>query len=312
MSMPITTSFDTYVSRYPFLASLTYKGSEDDDTYKSWVDIKGSDWSPVPDSVKTHAVYGLDAMVKRGETAPFTFDAPGPAGTKETAYVNWALGVIFTENLIMDAQYGVIEKVVSDLGKADPLTRNLMVAQLYDNFFATTYYTGNDGLALGSASHTTYGAGAVRANILGTPAPLSDAGVQDLLTVMRRQRNERGRPKPAIKGNASITVGYPPEMEFIADKLFDRMAEYKPDSDHTATINVLKKFKWNLQMNPYLTSTANWFLMNEGEKGIRMVNRQPLTTDSERDVNTKGMRYDVRSRWCIHPEMWENIYGSNG
>lgn len=308
---PITTSFDTYVSRYPFLANLTYKGSEEDDTYKSFVDMKGSDYSPIPDGVETHAVYGLDAMVKRQQTAPFTFDAPGPAGTKKSYYSNYALGVIFTENLIMDGQYGIIEKVVADLGRSYPLTRNLEVAGLYDDFFTGSLFTGPDGVALGSASHLTYGAGAVRSNILSVAAPLSYESAQALITKMRRQRGERGRAKPAIRGNQAIKVGLPPEMEFAADKIFDAGSAYEPTSNNNA-INVLKKFRWQLHINHFFTSTVNWFFISPQETGIRMVDRQPLTPDDQPDVNTKGRRYDVRARWVIHPEMWEMIYGSNG
>ena len=311
MSAPITTAFDTYVSRYPLLANLTYKGASEDEIYKSFVDIKDSSWSPIPDGVETHSVAGLGPMQERGETTPFAYDTPGPAGTKKSYYSNYALAVYFTENLIMDAQYGVIEKVVQDLGRAYNLARNLQVAGLYDDAFTGSDYTGPDGQPLLSANHTSYMGGGARTNILSTAATLGYTSAQALLTVMRRQKDERGYPKAPIMNNSSIDVLIPPELQFEAAKIFDTGSAYDPDSNKNA-INVLKFNSWRVIPNNYMTSTANWFFASPDEKGIRLVDKQALVTDSFQDEYQKGMQYDVRARWVIHPEMWENIYGSNG
>ena len=310
MSNPITTSFDAYVAKYPFLANLTYKQAESDESYKALVDLKGSDYSPIPDGVETHSVAGLGPMVERGETTPFAVDTPGPAGTKKSYYSNYALRVKFTENLIMDAQYGIIEKVVASLGKGYNLARNLEVAALYDDAFTGSLYTGPDGKALLADDHTSYMGGSDRTNILATPAALAYASVQDLVTVMRRQKDERGYANPAIRNNQTIDVIIPPELEFDADTIFDKGSAYNPTNANN-DINVLHKFRWNLIVNNHFTSTTNWFLANPDEKGIRLVDRQALVASTNPDEDDYGVKYDVRARWVIHPEMWENIYGSH-
>lgn len=311
MSTPITTGFDAYASRYPFLANLTMKSSKSDEVYKSYVDLKGSDYSPVPDSVKTHAIGGLGPMQKRGETTAFAYDTPGPAGTKESVYSNYALRVLFTENLIEDAQYGIIEKVVADLGVAYSRARNLEVAALYDDAFTGSLYTGPDGKAICASDHTSYMGGAVRSNILSVAAPIGYTSAQALRIVAQRQKDERGYPMPALNPGTGIDVLIAPEAMDEAMKIFDVGSAYDPDSNKNA-INVLRNNNWNIRVNHWLTSTANWFLADPGEKGIRLVDRQALITSSFPDEYQKGMNYDVRARWVIHPEMWEHIYGSNG
>lgn len=311
MSTPITTAFDTYVSRYPLLANLTYKEADSDETYKGLVDLKDSSWSPVPDGVETHAVAGLGPMAERSETGAFEFDTPGPAGTKKSYYSNYAKAVYFTENLIMDAQYGIIEKVVASLGKSYNLARNLQVAALYDDAFTGSLYTGPDGKALCATDHTSYMGGSARANELAVSAALSYTSVQDLVTIMRKQKDERGYANPAVNSNDTIDVIIPADLEFDADTIFDKGSAYNPTNANN-DINVLHKYRWNLKVNNHFTSTTNWFLANPNEKGIRLVDKQALTTDSFQDERQKGMQYDVRARWVIHPEMWEKIYGSFG
>lgn len=313
MTTPITTSFDNYVSRYPFLANLTYKGASRDDVYKQLVDEKGSDYSPIPNGVETHSVDGIGPMQRRGETTPFAYDTPTAGETQKSYYVNFALRLYFTENLIDDAQYGLIEKSVEDLGYSDALTRNIETAALYDDAFTGNLYQGPDKVALLSASHTSNAVPSLlRSNILDTPAAFGYTSVQQLLTKMRGQKNARGYAKPALTNGQRIRVILPNNgSEFEADKLFDAGSAYEPTTNHNA-INVLRKFRWEVVINHHLQNMANWFFTNPEETGIRMVNRKPLTPKTWPDEGLNGMNYDVRARWCLHPEFWENLYGSNG
>src|SRR5690606_36113410 len=130
MTTPITTAFDNYVSRYPFLANMTYKGAEEDTSYKMLVDEKGSDYSPIPNGVETHSVDGIGPMQAKSETGTYAYDAPTAGDTKKSYYIEYALRLYFTRTLIEDGQYGIIEKSVKDLGTADGLTRNIVSAGL--------------------------------------------------------------------------------------------------------------------------------------------------------------------------------------
>lgn len=310
MSQPINASFDTYVTKYPLLANLIYSAAADDTIYQDITDAKGPDWSPIPDGVETHITYGLDVMARRSDESPFTFDTPGPEGTKKSYHSNYGLAVEFTENLFMDGMYGIIEKVVADLGNAYNLTRNLQVANFYDDAFTGSVYTAYDGQAIMSTSHTSQ-PGVTRANMPNPDVPLSWTGAQTIVTLMRRFKNERGRPSPKVKSGQTIKVLIPPEMEFAADKIFDGGAAYQPDSPNN-TINVLKKFRWSVMQNPYLTSTVNFFFMPDGETMIRLCDKQKMTPDKYPSNPTKGVVQDIRGRWLIHPEHWDHLFGSKG
>jgi hypothetical protein len=309
---PITSAFDTYVTQYPILAELLYGAVKKNSIYKDIVDLKGSDFSPLNHGVETHITYGLDIWTKRSDTSPFTFDSPGSEGTKKTYFSNYGLGVIFTENLFMDGLYGIIEKVGADLGNTYDLTRNVQIAQFYDDAHtgSVAQFLSYDGQPLLSTAHVSQ-PGITRANKPTIAQPLSYTGVQTMLTLMRRFKSERGRPSPMVDNGQAIKVLIPPEMEFLADSIFDTGSAYNPTNANN-DINVLKKFRWNVMINPFLTSTSNWFFMPTGENMIRLVDRQPMTDSYNEDIDTKGIRQDVRARWVLHPEHFDRIFGSNG
>lgn len=307
----ITTALDTLITRDPCLAEVLYRGALADETYKSCVDMKDSSVSKYPDRIVTHNMDGLGAMYSRHETGNITMDTPVKADTKETVYSMFGIGVEFSERFSTDAMYGVQAKIIEDVGKSYGLTRNIQVGQIYDNAFNTTYYTSGDGKAICATDHTAYAGGPDRKNAPTTAQQLSYTGVQTMLTLMRRQTDGRGNPRPALMAGQNIHVLIPPEMEFSADKIFDTGSAYDPDSNKNA-INVLKKFRWQVTINPYFTSTANWFLTNPNEKGIWLVDKQELTRDMYMRDENKAAVYDARGEWGFHVFTWEHIYGSNG
>lgn len=309
----ITTSLDTLITRDPCLTEVLYRGAGEDKTYESCVDVNPQEASgnKYPDRIVTHNVAGLGPMYSRTQNGIIQMDVPGPADTKETVFSKFGLGVEFTEDFSDDAMYGIQEEIIEDVGRSWGLTRNIQTGQLFDNAFNTTMYTSGDGKAIVATDHTAYMGGPARKNAPSVAQTLSYEGVQTMLTLMRRQTDDRGNPRPALMAGQSIHVLIPPEMEFAADKIFDTGSAYDPDSNKNA-INVLKKFRWQVTINPYFTSTANWFMTNPDKKGIWLVDRKPLERDMYLRDETKGAVYDARGRWAYHVKTWENIYGSNG
>lgn len=310
---PITTSFDTFVTRDPSLAEVMYRGAAEDEIYKDCVDVVA--WTKekfkYPDRIVTHSIAGLGPMYRRHETGTIQMDTPAPGATKETAYTKFGLGVEFSEDLQDDGMYGIVEDVVEDLGRTYSLTRNIQTGQLYDDAFTGAYYTGPDGQPILSSNHTSYGGGAAMKNAPSVAVAFSYQGVQDVMTLMRRQTDDRGNPRPALRGGQSIQVIIPPEMEFKADTLFNEGAALDPTTNNN-TVNVLKSNRWRVTVNPYMTSTTAFFLVNPDDKGIWLVDRKPLERDFYMREETKGVVYDARARWGFHVKDWRGHYGSNG
>jgi len=311
---PISTSYNGY-QFYPLLMEMTFKGISDNAVYKQCVKEEDGSNSPIPDGVQIAQEYGLGAMDSRGETSPFAFDAPGAAGNKKAYYTNYAKAAIFTEQLIMFQRYDIVKKVAMDLGKTRDLRRNLNIGVLFDDAFTGTYFTGPDGKPLISASHITYGLDPSGTNFtrsnLSTGTPVSYTGAQIMLTQMRRQTSERGFPNPLSL--QSIKVMIAPEQEFAADRIFNPLALYEPTTPNNAANSLFSSNrKWNIVINEFFTNANNWFMCDPTDNGVWIVDKQQLTTDINPDIETKGVRYDVRAMWLEIIKMWENIYGGQG
>lgn len=307
----ITTALDTLITRDPCLAEVMYRGVAADETYKGYVDMKDSSVSKYPDRVVTHNMAGLGAMYSRHENGIIQMDTPGPADTKETVYSKFGIGVEFTEDFSDDAMYGVQEDIIEDVGRSYSLTRNIQTGQLYDNAFNTTYYTSGDGKAICATDHTAYMGGAARANAPTVAQTPSYDGIQTLLTLLMRQTDDRGNPRPAVNIGQGLDVLIPPSMFFDVSKILNVGSAYEPNSNNNA-INVLNtNFKFSIKVNPYFTSDANWFLADQSEKGIWLVDRKALERDMYMNDRTKGAIYDARGRWAYHIKTWEKLAGSN-
>lgn len=314
MASPITTSYNGY-QFYALLMEMTFKGINDNPVYKSCCSMEDGAKSPIPDGVVIAQEYGMGALDSRGETTPFTFDAPGAAGSKQVYYTNYALAAIFTEQLIMFQKYNIVKNVSMDLGKSYDLRRNLNIGALLDDAFTGAIYTGPDGKPLISSSHITYGldpsgTNFIRSNLsIGTP--VSYAGAEIMLTQMRRQTSERGFPNPL--GLTNIKVIIPPEQEAAADRIFNPMALYEPTTNNNAA-NYMHSSnrKWNIVVQEFVTNANNWFMCDPTDNGIWIIDKQQLTTDINPDIETKGVRYDVRAMWLEIIKRWENIYGGQG
>ncbi len=311
---PISTSYNGY-QFYALLMEMTFKGISDNPVYKQCCSEEDGSKSPIPDGVQIAQEFGMGAMDSRGETSPFTFDAPGAAGNKQAYYTNYAKAAIFTEQLIMFQKYDIVKKVSMDLGKSRELRRNLNIGALLDDAFTGALYTGPDGLPLISASHITFGidpSGATntRTNLVAN-TPISMVGVELMLTAMRRQLSERGFPNPLALQNIKVIV--PPEQEFATDRILNPQALEDPTTAQRA-MNVLQmnNRKWQIVVQPFVTNANNWFMCDPGDNGIWIVDKQQLTTSINPDIETKGVRYDVRAMWLEIIKMWENIYGATG
>lgn len=309
----VTTALDTLITRDPCLTEALYSGSSEDTTYVSCLDVNPAKASnnKYPDRIVTHRVAGLGPMQDRYENGTIAADIPGPADTKETVFSKFGLGIEFSEDFSDDVMYGMQEEMIRDIGRSWNLTRNIQTGQLFDNAFNTTYYTAGDGKAILASDHTAYMGGADIKNCPAIAEVFSYTGVQTLLTLMRRKTNDRGHPRPALMVGQGIHVLIPPEMEFMADKIFDTGSAYDPDSNKNA-INVLKKFRWQVTINPYFTSVKNWFLTDPNEKGIWLVDRKTLERDMYVRDETKGAVYDARGRWAYHVYTYDKVFGSNG
>lgn len=323
MATPITRGFDLalFDARFtPFTMDAAKNRTVVWDKITSPKDGNDRSMFPDPTAIRTHDFFGVGPMVEAYEYEPFAFDQPIKGHTKQTSYRKFAKGVEFTEEFLQDALFSAGDQIAGSLGGASSLTKDLEIARMLDNANNTTYYTAQDGLALGSGSHTlSSGSGVTHRNTPSVSAGLSYLGTQDMLTLMYRQTDERGYPDPACMPGGTIIVVHQPEDIFIVDKLFGDGAENEPDTPNRNKNVIKNAHSWQFINNPYCTGTgaaANgtnrlWHMIIPDREFVWYVSKQPLSTSTYMENKNKSMIYDARERYAFHVKDWRGFY-TNG
>lgn len=269
---------------------------------------------PLPDRIKTHEVGTLGPMAQSFEDGPFYEDKPPKGYTKETVYRKFTIKLTFTEEALEDDLYGITDKYAQQTGYSYHLTKNLQVAQLYDNLFNTTYFTAPDGVAIASTAHTSTVLGVGnRANCLTQSSALCFQAVQDLMTVAKRQKDMRGYPDPQLI-DGQINVLIQPEDEWMYTTVFEG-GQYDPTDNKFAPNRIKESGRtFTKAENLYCTGTGAqgahiWGLFTDEFKPI-MYKKWPLKTSNYLIDGNKNMVFDARARHWYHVGTWRGGYFS--
>jgi hypothetical protein len=315
--MATTTSWNLDLLN-PTLTAITKDAASQPSVGEQLVELKdGTNRSefPMPNKVTTSEVGTLGPMAETEEHNPFYDDTPAKGYSKTTTYKKFTTKLTFSEEVAEDDLYGIIKQYAAEIGESYKLTRELQIAQIFDNLHNTTYFTGPDTLAICSASNTAKTGIAVRPNKLATSMSFGYQAMQNMLTLAARHKNMRGYPDPRLM-SGSINIVIQPEDAWMYETLFSDRSNYEPGTNSNSP-NVLKggARTFNKIENVYQTGTGTastqlWALQEAAKKGIWLVDRKKLTTSSYLQDGNKNMVYDGRARYWYHiKDIW-GIWGS--
>lgn len=245
----------------------------------------------------------LGTFVLKPEGTPISYDQPVQGPRRRVTNATYALGVRFTEEMRDDEQYGIFEKVTSDLADSARNHKEVLAHSPFNFAFATTHYTTMDGKALCATDHVQLKTGAVVANELNPGVALSTNGLESIFIQIRKTDNDAGRPIRLTPKTLIIPV----ELEFVAARLLesDKTVGSADNDINTVSANRLGIMPL---ASRYLTDPDNWFIQSN-EHTVTWYDRKELTRDSYTDPHTKDYMQDARYRCAVAAWEW---YGMNG
>lgn len=248
-------------------------------------------------------ISGLGIMPVVDEEEDAGLDRLFPGYDKKYTPVKYRMGVPYTKEMFDDDQWGVVKDLGLELGRSARATMETVAANVFNRAFSGSYL-GPDSKALCVTDHPMTAA-VDGSNALATPADLSVSSLQDLWTLMKVVKNNRGLPNAQMPEILLI----PPELEFIAEEIIG--SSDRPDTADRAT-NVLHR-KLRIISWQYLTDTDAWFLLTAPSKHkVKFKMRKPFGTEEYANVPKDrielygGMRFDVG--WTT----WEGVAGTPG
>lgn len=260
--------------------------------------VEGSDRS-IEQSV---SISGFGRFAETPEGQPINSDVAYDRFDKTYTHLKYALSYKVTKEMIEDDQYGLVKKYSVALSRSAFDTRQTLGAEIFNEAFSATNFTGGDGLALCVTNHTLVaGTGS---NTLSTAADLSVTSLRQALQDIGDTTDDRGlllnlKPK---------TLLVPNELEWDAYELTK-----SPDRPDTAARAAnafaprgLTSMVWN-----YLTDPDAWFIVCD-KHDMTWYDRKPLTVENYEDYATQSMVVQGIMRLSKGWNDWRGIYGSPG
>lgn len=278
-------------------------GTNYDEHPQEWpdlVDTFTSDMAYEEDQMLTG--FGLAPVKPQGEST--RYDTMGQGPTARYTHLAYSLGFIITHEAMVDNQY---EKIgtgrTSSLAFSMRQTKENVVANVYNRAFNNAY-VGADGVSLLNAAHP--GTGGTFSNVLGTPADLSQASLEDLSIQIMNATNDRGM-KIAIRPRTLIV---PPSLYFDAMRLTQSTGEPGTANNDINTIRGL--FPGGVKVNHYLTDTDAFFIRTDVPNGLKLFQRERATFSQDGDFDTDNLKYKAYERYSTGWTDPRALFGTPG
>ena len=268
---------------------------EHDAFYRKLYDVTSSD--KAFELVVEESGFGLAPIKPEGEAV--RYDSAKSLGDIKTRKIAYALGFVITREAIDDNLYhDQVQKYSRALAKSMMATKEYKGAMKFANNDTVA-----DGQALFSTSHKAIKG--TQANLLTTPAALSMASVQDVLTMIAEAKDNRGKPiKLAAKG---LVVA--PKNYFRALKITNSFLD--PDTPASNGANPLfEYFKDGTVSNPYFAGYNDdlWFVKTDADNAFVHYVRKPLELSRDDEFDTENLKVKAYERYSYGFNDWRGAF----
>lgn len=248
---------------------------------------------------------GTGLMPVKSEGSAISYDTIRQGYVQKYTHLTYALGIIFTYEMLSDKQYDLGFKQAKYLGFSARQTQETVAANILNRAFNSSY-TYADGVELCSTAHPKISGGTF-SNELATAADLSHASLEQALIDIDSFTNDRGL-KVAVSGKKLIV---PPALRFEAARILKSVQE-SGTSDND--INAIKsEAGLDMAVNHYLTDSDAFFIKTNCMDGMKRIVREKVGAPvSENDFDTYNAKFK-----CMFRESYGNtdprgIFGSPG
>ncbi len=243
---------------------------------------------------------GLLNVVSEAAQAPK--DSFNQSYSKTYTISKYAKAIGISDEMIQDDRFDMISKMVKSLARSSRETQQFVAMNIFNNAFGSEQSW--DGVSIFSASHPTE---VGNQSNLQTPADLSYSTLAVAEQAFRQFQDGRGKQlliKPKIllvsesdRQNALEIVQSP----------------YKAGTANN-NINALGADGGLIVISsPYLTDSDAWFLLSDPmDHGLRIIDRQSLTTKMEEDVLAGVLYYKAQYRQAVGCDEWRGLVGNAG
>lgn len=248
---------------------------------------------------------GTGLFPTKAEGASVTFDSVRQGYTQRYSHVTYAMGIIFTYEMLADGQYELGLKRSRYLGFSARQTQETVAANVLNRAFNSSY-TFADGKELCATDHPNISGGTWR-NELATAADLSHASLEQALIDIDDFEDDRGL-KIAVTARRLII---PKELRFEAARILRSTQESGTANNDINALNV--ETDLSSSVNHYLTDSDAWFIKTSAMDGMKRFVREAVGAPvRENDFDTRNLKFACFFRESYGVTDPRGLFGSPG
>lgn len=248
---------------------------------------------------------GTGLMPVKAQGAGVSYDQIRQGYVQRYNHLTYAMGIIFTYEMLADKQYDLGFKQARYLGFSARQTQETVAANVLNRAFNSSYAFA-DGKELCATDHPKVSGGTFR-NELATAADLSHAALEQALIDIDNFTDDRGL-KIAVRGTKLIV---PTALRFEAARILKSSLESGTANNDANVIRSEADLK--MSVNHYLNDADAWFIKTNAPDGMKRIVREKVGAPvSENDFDTYNAKFKTMFResyGCTDPR---GIFGSPG
>jgi phage major head subunit gpT-like protein len=250
---------------------------------------------------------GLGPFVPKVEGRVYTFDEPIEGTPARFIHNTYGLAYRVTLEMVEDDDYGIINRLADELGKAAWYNKEVQAASVLNNGFNAAF-VGHDGQPLFSTAHPTLGGGTAS----NRPAVHADIGVATLQAAIEAFENmtdDRGMPVMMVPKH--IVTG-PAQIWTVQEILQSDYNPYATDAGNAQNI-IKSNYGLQLTVSHFLSDPDAWYLLSDkDDHELVMYIRVDDEFNSDDDVLTGDLINTGRHRLSTGFRDWRGAYASAG
>lgn len=249
---------------------------------------------------------GFGLAPKKAEGSSVSYDTDGQGVVSRITNVTYGLGAKVTQEAIEDNQYeSVARKKSAKLARSMRQTKENVFANILNRAFDSGY-TGGDGKELLATDHPTLDG--TQSNELAVAADLSEASLEDMLTLIRQMKDSRGL-RIQLKGQKLIV---PPELEFEATRIVSSANQSGTANNDINAMKELGMLPGGIVVWDYLADPDAFFVKTDAPEGLIRQQRRALAFTQDNDFDTENACMKATERYAGGWADWRGIVGSPG
>jgi phage major head subunit gpT-like protein len=273
----------------PMQCTMVFEKQSSDKAYEERVEETGFGLAPV-----------------KAEGGGVSYDTDAQGYISRMTNVTFALGAIVTLEAIQDNQYeDVAKRKAKKLARSMRQTKENVGANVLNRGF-TAAFAGGDGVELFSTAHPTVNG--TQSNELAVPADLSEAAIEDALTLIRQMTDSRGLRIQA-KGQKLVL---PPPLEFEGTRILSSVNQSGTANNDINAMKALGMLPGGIVMFDYLTDPDAWFITTDVPEGLIYQDRMAVKLEQDNDFDTSNARMKAMARFAFGWADWRGVVASEG